>query len=207
MRCRFLTSAVTVVLVTLAVLAGASDARARCMQDAEVLADSIDGSGGNPWLDLFVLPLLTDGSRLCGAGHEGAAGRLLDRAIRLFENMPSRDAMSERTSMWSTNFGPATLTVLGNTLAGTYSDYKGRFHGTIKGGEAKGIWYQQARSEKRCRDERFGTRNWGRFVFKGFGNGKFSGIWAYCEDNPRKWGVWTGNLITGPDPKPIPLGQ
>lgn len=41
---------------------------------------------------------------------------------------------------WSTNWGPMTLTQVGNSVTGTYEHDSGRINGTVSGGVFRGKW-------------------------------------------------------------------
>lgn len=183
-------------------LAGTDGVRAEdCTIGVENLRDFLDSDGQGPMYDVFIKPLYHEAAAACGAGNQPRSQHFLDRATRLSRNM-NLDEMVKRSSRWKTDYGPAVLAVLGNTFAGTYKDWGGKFFGTMEGHKAEGIWYQSRQSEKICAEERYGTRNWGRFVFTFSGQSRFKGIWAYCDENPRRWGAWNGRRQSGTAPRP-----
>lgn len=192
-------------VAVLTLLLDTTGARAQeCQGNVEGLREYLDGMGSDPFFGVFVRPLYFEAALACGAGDGGRSQHFLSRAQAISDAL-ERGQARNRVSKWRTDYGPADLVVLGNTIAGTYKDWGGKFFGTIEGNKAQGIWYQSRTSERICAEEKYGTRNWGRFVFNFSGKSRMKGIWAYCNENPRQWGRWNGKRQSGPMPRPSQL--
>lgn len=190
-----------VLVPVFSILAG-SHASASCGPDMEVMSENINLQ--NNWHVLFVLPMHLEGSRLCRNGKMGRAKQRFDRAFALFNNIDPND-LNRRSSEWQTNNGSLAMVTLGNTIVGAYDGGDGKVFGTIQGTKAEGVWYQGKPSSRPCRNKKYGSNNWGRFVFNFARKGQLTGVWAYCNEQPKNWGTWNGRLSGGPVPRATAL--
>ena len=91
--------------------------------------------------------------------------------------------------VWNSSEGTITLRQLGSNVSGNYKQDNGAIEGEFSGGILTGYWSEDW-SLRRCSSPLNGRYYWGkiRFVFSG---STFSGLWSYCDDEPRKY--WAGN--------------
>ena len=107
----------------------------------------------------------------------------------------SESIPSQMLTTWTTGNTKLTLyqKTTGELTEGFFFNPKSnRIYGILQGryrdGALNGHWIQ-AKSQKKCPDEKFGTFYWGRFNFV-FDKDSFAGKWGYC--NSALHDVWGG---------------
>lgn len=104
---------------------------------------------------------------------------------------PSDDIQGD----WKTSEGPMTLDQDGNKLQGTYAQDSGRIKAHREGGSWEGFW-SEAKSDRRCDNDRLGSNYWGRITFLfSDQNRHFEALWSYCGDDPSGGKRWSGDRV------------
>ena len=91
------------------------------------------------------------------------------------------------TGTWSTEWGPMTLSQVGNSVTGTYEYDSGRINGTVSGGVFKGKWSEAPTYTEPddAGDEEFTISS---------DCNKFTGRWGYGSSGNMS-GEWIGTRI------------
>lgn len=101
---------------------------------------------------------------------------------------------------WTSTEGALSMTQNGSSVSGSYTTQSGKLTGTLKGKTLEGVW-TQASSGRRCAQEKNGSAYWGRIRFV-FEDERFTGVWGYCDDEPKS--NWSGQRNKGAAPAPAP---
>lgn len=91
--------------------------------------------------------------------------------------------------VWESSEGDIIFQQSDSDVSATYTQDSGVLEGKMSNNVLTGYWIEET-SNRRCDTPRNGSYYWGRIVFV-FEGSSFTGLWGYCEDQPKD--SWTGN--------------